>query len=62
MNITPNNDVAKCKGQDPESNHVCGYREQYLRYVRLAGDRQVWAEFWRTENDDCAHYLSIPRR
>ena len=51
--------MAKCTGQDTDAKHICAYREQCLRYVRPAGDSQVWAEFWRT-GDDCNHYLSLP--
>ena len=58
--MTPNNDMAKCTGQDTDAKHICAYREQCLRYVRPSGDRQVWAEFWRT-GDYCNHYLSLPK-
>lgn len=52
------NDKAKCRGESPEGKMICGYREQCARYVRPAGDRQVWAEFWRA-NEDCPQYESL---
>ena len=58
--MKPNNDIAKCKGQADDGTMVCGYREQCARYVRPAGDRQVWADLWKADTD-CPHYLSIPK-
>ena len=53
-----NNDHAKCKGESPDGNHVCAYREVCARYVRPDGDRQVYADFWKAE-EECPHYESV---
>ena len=52
------NDKAKCAGQAEDGTRVCAYREQCARYVRPAGDRQVWANFWLA-GDDCVQYESL---
>ena len=62
MLIKPNKDFEKCDGFNPETNHVCGYRERCFRYTRpSSGKDQEIREFWRNENDDCSKYVSIPR-
>lgn len=52
------NDKAKCAGQDNTGNNVCRDRERCGRYVRPAGDYQVWSDFWKA-GIDCHHYESI---
>lgn len=53
-------DTAKCAGQAPDGTQVCAYREACLRYKAPANDRQVWAEFWKAD-DDCIEYLSLQK-
>ena len=55
VQLTANNDFAKCEGIG------CSFKEQCLRHVRPAGKHQVWAEFYKSADDDCVHYLSIPK-
>lgn len=56
--LSPRNDTAKCAGQAPDGTQVCAYRHACARYMRPAGDSQVWADFWMA-NDDCAQYISL---
>jgi hypothetical protein len=53
-------DTAKCKGEAPNGEQKCAYRESCLRFMAPENERQVWGEFWRG-GDDCPHYLSIPK-
>lgn len=53
-------DTSKCAGQAPDGTLKCAYREQCLRYVAPANDRQVYSEFLRA-GDDCPSYLSVPK-
>lgn len=45
------NDKAKCAGQDNTGNNVCSDRERCGRYMRPAGDRQTYENFWKAGRD-----------
>lgn len=59
MTLSAINDKAKCAGQDNTGNHVCSDRNRCGRYLRPAGDRQWWSEFWRA-GDSCQSYEIVP--
>lgn len=56
--MNANNDKAKCAGQAPDGTMLCAYRERCSRFVRPVGDRQRWADFWKS-GDDCPQYESV---
>jgi hypothetical protein len=58
MTLHPINDKAKCAGQDETGNNVCSDRERCGRYMRPAGDRQTYENFWKAGRD-CQWYESI---
>jgi hypothetical protein len=53
--MKPNNDIAKCTGDN------CSYKDQCYRFIRPAGTHQSWAEFHKHADDDCKFYEPIPR-
>lgn len=55
------NDKDKCHGQDENGGSICSGREYCDRYVRPAGDRQFYSDFWKA-GDSCQHYVSISKK
>lgn len=53
------NDESKCAGQDNTGNNVCADRNRCGRYLRPAGDRQAWNDFWKA-GALCQHYEIVP--
>ena len=50
MTIGANNDIAKCEGLG------CAYKTSCGRYLRPAGDNQVWASYYAMTDDDCDYF------
>lgn len=53
--MLPRNDLAKCPGTG------CAFREGCDRFMRPAGDRQVWCDFHKTQDDDCVYFIPVER-
>lgn len=53
-------DTSMCKGQSPDGENVCGYRERCLRYMAKPNKGQDFKPFYLA-GDDCPQYLSIPK-
>jgi hypothetical protein len=53
MDITANNDKAKCEGIG------CAYRTSCGRYLRPEGGRQTWAAYYAMTGDDCDEFEPV---
>lgn len=51
MNAKP--DIAKCNGTK------CAFKEACGRFLRPAGDNQVWNDFDVKATDDCGHFEPV---
>lgn len=52
--MNPITDIAKCEGKN------CSYKTACGRFLRPAGDNQVWNDFDVKATDDCGHFEPVP--